>query len=193
MARIQLGKRPSQIPPTPKDPTDQELYDAFKEEMGKPAIYKRNGEWHESKAYLEWRSNFLALQFSELSEDDESTVEETIDMASKMTDVEVKLTEISKEEMKKELDITDIEFDDMEEALGIVKPKRKPKELSEEQKMTASELNAKIKGYQKNMKARCIFLYNLLGSDKIKLVEILTDAEMNYIEEITEALEGEVE
>ncbi len=218
--KIVLGKTSSQKEPEPDKPSDQQLYDAYKKEKGKSAIYKRGGEWHESKEYQEWSSNYFATQYAELEEEGivngqlTPKEQQIADMGfdpklQKLTPEEfqhkqtLKLLGISqkeidrtlsKEKMKEELDLSDEEIEDMEKAVAIVNGEKPKPKATKSKKPTISghELQAKISLYQKNMEMRCLFLYKLMG-EKMEFIEELTPEELEYIKEIDGALKEKME
>ena len=65
--KIELGKKPTQKVPSSEDTVEEEYRLLYKEATGKSALYKRNGEWKESKKYKEWRNKELASSISFVS------------------------------------------------------------------------------------------------------------------------------
>lgn len=85
--KIQLGSTSSQKIPKAEDITTQELYDIFKKETDKNALVKRHGEWFETKIFIKWQDNYLALQHDEVMELHDEVIEEKVDIEEAIEDV----------------------------------------------------------------------------------------------------------
>lgn len=193
--KIELSKKSTQKIPPSGDPIEEEYRVLYKQETGLSALYKRNGEYKESKKYKEWKNaQWIKLQ-EEVQEDPEKKAKKH--SLQRITDDELQHKNLLKmfnmtEEMKR-----------YNEQLGKTKKKKDDSDFSEcitcgKTKLINPETGSctscdreppkkEVLGFEKIFQRRTLFLWNLM-SNKMDFETSPDDDDIEQLTEIKESL-----
>ena len=203
--KIELGKKPTQKVPSSEDIVEEEYRLLYKEQTGKSALYKRNGEWKESKLYKEWRNKKLAKLHEEVQEVDGvvSITSEELDKKNllKMFDIDKEMKKMNKQLGKSrkstrhddddDYGYTEVDICHQCEERKMIDPRtaccEKCDDENDKKARQTKKDNEPVPPYDKVFQRRTLFLWNLM-SEKMDFETPPDDEDIKELTKIKESL-----